>query len=409
MSNFLAIPTVTAAIQRLLSSRVSVDVPGAEVWTDSPDGRQGVTDPGVNVFLFSLVPNAAMRNADVATRSSDGRVRQRPTTALDLDYLLSFHGAEDDLQPQRLLGSTVRTLHATPTITREAVEAIRLSAGASPPTHHYLLHTNLDEQMDLVRLSPLPLHVDELSKLWSVFFQVPYRLSVAYRASVVLVEEDLDLEPATPVLARGLAVVPMRRPTVERIESLDAGPVVATSTIRVLGHRLRGDETSVEVAGTEVAPTLVTPRELHVPLGALAAGTLRAGGVALQIVHRVLVGVPPTPHAGERSSVAAFTVHPRVVDAEADVTGGSGTIELTVDSVVGASQRLAMVLLDPATLQRRHVFAGPERTGDVTETTFAVTGVGAGEHVVELQVDGAPSVLDTDDDGNVTGPKVTTA
>jgi hypothetical protein len=49
----------------------------------------------------------------------------------------------------------------------------------------------------------LPLNLEELSKLWSVFFQTPHALSMVYSASVVLIETDAAVSPVPPVLQRG--------------------------------------------------------------------------------------------------------------------------------------------------------------------------------------------------------------
>jgi hypothetical protein len=45
---------------------------------------------------------------------------------------------------------------------------------------------DLMEQPELININPLPLTLDRLSALWSSFFHTPYRLSVAYGASVLV-------------------------------------------------------------------------------------------------------------------------------------------------------------------------------------------------------------------------------
>ena len=47
--------------------------------------------------------------------------------------------------------------------------------------------------------APISLELEELSKLWSVFLRVPYDLSIAYRASVVLISADVSPQVALPV------------------------------------------------------------------------------------------------------------------------------------------------------------------------------------------------------------------
>src|SRR5947209_6803644 len=113
MSNYLAVATVTATLSRALTAAVGTDVPGATVTTLRPDdSTNGAPETGVNVYLYQVTPNAAWRNTDLPTRRENGQLIERPRVALDLQYLLSFYGSEVQLEPQRLLGSVVRTLHA---------------------------------------------------------------------------------------------------------------------------------------------------------------------------------------------------------------------------------------------------------------------------------------------------------
>lgn len=197
MSNSLAVATVTATLAALIQQAAQQAVGGAEVVI----GRPQNTPPAnaqrwVHLCLYQVIPNPALRNADLPTRNPAGKVTQRPQVALDLHYLLAFYGDEKELEPQRMLGAVARDLHANPVLLRKAVQDAIASRGA-------LTGSNLDEAMEQVRITSLPLNLDELSKLWSVFFQTPHALSVAYRASVVLIETDDAVSPAPPVLQRG--------------------------------------------------------------------------------------------------------------------------------------------------------------------------------------------------------------
>src|SRR5438105_4270202 len=123
MSNFLAIATTTATLRQLLAEAIAADVPGAVITTVRPDGaRAGTPTVGVNLYLMQVAPNPHWRNVDLPTRRSDGlSVLQRPQAALDLTYLMTFYGDETRLEPQRLLGSVTRTLHAQPLLTRQRI------------------------------------------------------------------------------------------------------------------------------------------------------------------------------------------------------------------------------------------------------------------------------------------------
>ncbi len=202
MSNYLAIATVTAALQRTLQSTVGVDVEGATVTTVRPESNgSGTPDTGVNLYLYQVTPNAAWRNADLPTRRSDGTMSLRPQVALDLHYLLTFFGEESQLVPQRLLGSVARTLHTRPILTRDVISTVVDDVD-------YLQNSDLSDAVELVRFTPISLSLEELSKIWSVFFQVPYRLSIAYQASVVLIEEAETPVVAQPVLEPVIDVQP---------------------------------------------------------------------------------------------------------------------------------------------------------------------------------------------------------
>ncbi len=183
MSNYLAIATVTAALQATLANAIAADLiaTDAHVTTVRPDNLgSGNYRAGVNIYLYQVTPNTAWRNADLPTRRSDGQgVVQRPQLGLDLQYLLSFYGEESRLEPQRLLGSVVRALQARPVLSREMIQQ---TVGDE---QHHLAGSDLADQVERVKFSPLSLSLEELSKLWSVFFQVKYscRLPIRVQSS----------------------------------------------------------------------------------------------------------------------------------------------------------------------------------------------------------------------------------
>ena len=223
MSNFLAVATVTAALRELLLAAVSPDVPGADVTTLRPNGS-GTPATSINIYLYQVTPNAALSNADLPTRRGDGQLVQRPVAALDLQYLLTFFGSEAQLEPQRLLGSTVRALHSRPVLTRDSIKQT-----IAKPLFSYLAQSNLADAVELVRFTPVPLQLEELSKLWSVYFQTPYSLSIAYQATVVLIESEESTHTALPVSARNIYAVPFRQPLIEEVVSAAGSNAPITS------------------------------------------------------------------------------------------------------------------------------------------------------------------------------------
>ncbi len=195
MSNALAIATVTTALAQIVRTAVQSVLPGSDVLTERPDSTP-LGQPRARLFLYQVSPNGSLRNNDLPTRAADGNVVKRPTTALDLHYLLAFYGNENDLEPQRMLGAAVRDLHAKPVLMRQMIaDAIASEA--------FLADSNLADAVEQVKFTPLGFSLEELSKLWSVFFQAPYALSIAYQGTVVLIESEEHAQAALPVLRRG--------------------------------------------------------------------------------------------------------------------------------------------------------------------------------------------------------------
>jgi hypothetical protein len=120
MSNHLAIATVTATLQQMLQPAVGNAVLNAKVGFSRPDA--GASKAAlVNVFLYQVTPNAAYRNADLPTRRPDGTLVDRPQAVLDLHYLFTFHGDDDQFEPQHLLGAVASVLHAKPLLSRQDI------------------------------------------------------------------------------------------------------------------------------------------------------------------------------------------------------------------------------------------------------------------------------------------------
>lgn len=195
MSNYLAIATVTATLRELLRPAVAAGVPGAVVTMQRPEavatGAQH--DPKVNLYMYQVMPNAAWRNHEITIRRAaptatgdrgQDKLEYRQIVPLNLHYLLSCYGAENELEPQRLLGICVGLLQEQ---ARLSIDAVRNTIQA----YSYLQASDLPFQLEYIehiQLTPIKLDLEEMSKIWSVFFQVPYALSVAYEASVVLIE-----------------------------------------------------------------------------------------------------------------------------------------------------------------------------------------------------------------------------
>jgi hypothetical protein len=409
MSNFLSIATVSTTLRRLLQDAVQTDVTGATATTLRPDAPAGqLPSPGVNVFMYQVTPNTAWINADVPTRNATGSMIQRPVIALDLHYLLTFSGSDANLEPQRVLGSAVRTLHARPIITAEMIQATLDAAEADDP-QHFLLGSNLGDDVERVKFTQLLLSLEELSKLWSVLFQTPYSLSVAYIGTVVLLESEQTPQRALPVRMPNISAVPFRRALIDTVVDTDPAnslpeTIEINDTVELQGSQLDGQVNLVRVGEAQLQPVADSVRADRMQV-LLTDPELRAGIQGVQVLYQ----------DGSESNVAALTLRPQVTVDQPAVTATELPIDF--DPLVGRNQRVTVYLNEQNPPSTRAPFAysfeAPEAKGiadpqvdNTTRIIFVITAVQPGNYLVRLQVSGAESLLGTDAGGTYNQPLV---
>ena len=396
MSNHLAIATVTATLRSQLQGAVQTALPGATVTTLRPDKSEAgeTANPTVNLYLYQVSPNAAWRNEDLPTRDGTGRLDRKPRAALDLHYLLSFYGDEGELAPQRLLGVVVQTLHARPVLSRDAIQAV---VGITP----YLKEpksSDLAQDVETVKFTPLPLNLEELSKLWSVFFQTPYVLSVAYQAGVVLIEGEEAPSRPLPVRERRIHLAPFRHARLEQVRAAGGHSGAATfgEGLVLRGRGLAGPGARVDIGGTEVAPDTVSDREVRVTLDHPA---LRAG------IHSVRLVYGQDRFERYESNALPLMLRPRIVASAVEtVEGGAQELRITLQPELDSGQKLR-AYLNGTDASQAYVLAAEPTTGDVA--SFSIGGVVPGDYLVRIEVDGAESLLEFDEaTGRYSSPTV---
>ena len=156
-----AIARVTAALQARLATAV-----GGPVYVGPPNAED-VGSRTLCLFLFHVVPNQALRNdPHYAARPGDptGPLVEANALPLDLRYLVSVFrsagvgGRLGDPDELLTLGRAVRALHDQPFIDETQVPG------------------------QVVRITPEPYPMEELSRVWGLFPQTSYRTSMVYLA-----------------------------------------------------------------------------------------------------------------------------------------------------------------------------------------------------------------------------------
>lgn len=402
MSNHLAIATITATLQRILQHSIQMDVDGASVTTTKPENVGGGTpETGINIYLYHIKRNSTRGNADMPGRQRRGEGVKRNQIGIDLFYVLTFYGNDNELEPQRLLGSALRTLEdrgvLSPQIIRETI---------ADPAYPHLAESDLGDRLDQIRAEFLSISTDELSKIWSVFFQTSYALSVVYKVTTVLIEGEEPLQRALPVRKKNFSLFPTylaQQPTIQQVISHSGRykPILTSSTLLIRGKTLAAPGTQVRINGHLINPSQIKPSEIRVNLSSIPQNLLQAGVQPLQISNQSNSSNGVTTLL--ESNVFPFVLRPTIEEIniaqlqELDNEKYSGAIDITLDLIVAPKQRVVL-LLNHQTLDQSHsyLFEAGKRVTDSSTVRFLVRNIQPGNYLVRVQIDGAESILQSD-------------
>ena len=201
MSNPLAIAATTLTLQAILQSAIVSDPADTDL-TDTtvtilpPDKARGNGNANqLNLFLYQILPNAAWRNMNIPSQVATGETGN-PPLALTLHYLLTAFGKDNDTTlpfGHHLLGKAMSILYDHALL---GPDEIRAATSATFPG------SDLDKQIERVRITLQPMSLEEISKLWTGLV-TQYRLSVGYEVSVMLIDSTQPKKTPLPVLTRG--------------------------------------------------------------------------------------------------------------------------------------------------------------------------------------------------------------
>jgi hypothetical protein len=393
MSNVEAIGAVTATLRNLIldAFKGDDDLGDTEVTVQPPDKARGqLNKPQLNLFLFQVTMNGAWRNQPIPQQVGSGEAGW-PPLPLDLHYLLSAWGRDDnDVEAQRVLGRSMSTLHDHTVLGSDEIK-------------NALPGNDLYRQVERVRLTPQPLTIDEISKLWSSL-ATNYRVSTAYEASVVLIESRRPAQTPLPVLTRGprdtgfpaQANLDPPFPYVTEIEPSNDHPASRLGEqITIKGFKLDGANVSVEFANPLVPdlPPLTLPRNddpARITLTLPDDNAARAGWVAG--VYRVSANLTRAGDDQSRTTNGApFALAPAItapdpLEAVVD-PAGKASLQLTIKPNVLPDQRVGLLLGDRELLPEAH--DAPTNT-----LTFSISGVAPQQtYLARLRIDGVDSIF----------------
>lgn len=193
MSNYLTIAVVTATIHNLVQAAVTEAMPGVTVRIGPPRAIVS-TESEVCLYLYHLTPNAQMRNANLPIGRTGGLPPTPSQTVVDLHYLIAFAG-ETQLATETMLGKVIIALQEGSVLSATEIRSIIRANSA----YDYLRDSDLPSEPVQVKLTPEYLTLEELTKLWSVFFQIAHRPSLHYLASPIILDADGVVPRVPPV------------------------------------------------------------------------------------------------------------------------------------------------------------------------------------------------------------------
>jgi hypothetical protein len=243
MATFTAVADVTASLLRLLRSHM---LSGAEVTSAPPDIDLGATRTRVNLYLIQVRESPCLKNMDIPPRTPRGSPG-RPPLSVELRYMLTAHPEREDqvdaqASAERALGDAMSVLHHYGPL----IDTATIRNSAAGQVGAPILEASLIEEFERIKISLYPSDLDELTKIWSAFSSVNFRMSAIYHVSVVQIEDREPRRMPAPVETRALAFSIRRRPEIVAARlAVPPGQPQGETRLRI------GDALEVEVRGAQ--------------------------------------------------------------------------------------------------------------------------------------------------------------
>lgn len=407
MTSPLAIAAVTASLKDLLNQgllQLDLSSIGSYSITALPPDRveTGQTEPNqLNLFLYQVTPNPGWRNEGLPTVDANGGRLGRAPLALDLHYLLTAYGSKD-LNAEVLLGHAMALLHDSPVLTRAQ---LRVALGPPSPLGN-LSALDLADQVELIKITPVFLNTEDLSKMWTAM-QARFRTTIAYMASVVLIQTGPGGRVAAPVLTQGKDD---RGPFAVATPGASLNRIWPAASDRLPAARL-GDD--IVLSGTNLDnpsmivavldnPQVDVQRTLpvkvgipgftlisHLPSVAEDAAAIHEWAPGVYAVA-LQVAVPGLPAWNTTSIPVAIA--PLIGVSPLSAPAGAFTLTVTSTPRIRPEQEPQVLLIFGNRQVPPTTITNPADPLKPTEVTFALTGIAAGDYLVRLRVGGVDSL-----------------
>jgi len=143
----------------------------------------------LTLFLYKVLENPDFKNASslALTTTADGKLieKKKPLT-VDLYYLLTAHsGSSSLLEAHTALSRAMRVFYDNGVLEGSLLRSDNPTKGLTAEA--------------TLRLTLNPISMEDLTRIWSVFPDTPYEISVTYLVTPVAIESTLD-EKTPPIV-----------------------------------------------------------------------------------------------------------------------------------------------------------------------------------------------------------------
>ena len=181
MSDYTAIADVSYTFIDLLRDNMGDLIDPDSIVVVSPGEIESNDNVRLSLFLFQVIENVHMKNQEM--QIIDPAKLKYPPLIMDLSYMLTSYpssGIQDiterTMEEHSILGKAMQVIHDNSII-------------ADP----FLRGCLTDDGQEL-HISQTPLNLDDMTKIWSTFKNMPFRPSVCYLVSNVRIESTREKE-----------------------------------------------------------------------------------------------------------------------------------------------------------------------------------------------------------------------
>jgi hypothetical protein len=184
-TRFETLRDVSQTLLDLLATNLAPDLTNQIALTSPKNPQQ----KRLTLFLYRLIENADLKNREGAVVPEPGGTlrKDRPPLTLDAYYLLTAHAAGDPdlLAAHRAISRAMRVFYDNGILEGSLLRA------ANP-------NTGLDAT-SVLRVTLNPISMEDMTRIWSVFPDTPFELSVTYLVTPIEIESAGDFTGAPVV------------------------------------------------------------------------------------------------------------------------------------------------------------------------------------------------------------------